>query len=37
MLPVKMTAPLGLFIFPVVLLVVLFPVGLRLAKMMAAG
>lgn len=36
-LPVKMTAPLGLFIFPVVLLVVLFPVGLRLAKMMAAG
>jgi tight adherence protein C len=36
-LPVKMTAPLGLFIFPVVLLVVLFPVGIRLAGMMSAG
>jgi tight adherence protein C len=36
-LPVKMTLPLGLFIFPVVLLVVLFPVGLRLAKLMATG
>jgi tight adherence protein C len=34
-LPVKMTAPLGLFIFPVVLLVVLFPVGIRLAKIIA--
>jgi tight adherence protein C len=34
-LPVKMSAPLGLFIFPVVLLVVLFPVGIRLARMIA--
>jgi tight adherence protein C len=29
-LPVKMTLPLGLFIFPVILLVVLLPVGIRL-------
>jgi tight adherence protein C len=36
-LPVKMTAPLGLFIFPVVLLVVLFPVGIRLASMISHG
>jgi len=36
-LPVKMTAPLGLFIFPVVLLVVLFPVAIRLARMISTG
>ena len=36
-LPVKMTAPLGLFIFPVVLLVVLFPVAIRLVRMTSTG
>ncbi|HTS41742.1 MAG TPA: type II secretion system F family protein [Xanthobacteraceae bacterium] len=29
-LPVKMTLPMGLFIFPVILLVVLLPIGIRL-------
>jgi tight adherence protein C len=32
-LPVKMTLPLGLFIFPVILLVVLLPVGIRLVEL----
>lgn len=32
-LPVKMTFPLGLFIFPVILLVVLLPVGIRLISL----
>ena len=32
-LPVKMTLPLGLFIFPVILLVVLLPVGIRLTTL----
>jgi tight adherence protein C len=32
-LPVKMTFPLGLFIFPVILLVVLLPVGIRLVTL----
>jgi tight adherence protein C len=32
-LPVKMTFPLGLFIFPVILLVVLLPVGIRLVSL----
>jgi len=32
-LPVKMVLPLALFIFPVVLLAVMFPVGVRLAKL----
>jgi tight adherence protein C len=36
-LPVKMTAPLGLFIFPVVLLVVLFPVAVRLFTLISTG
>jgi tight adherence protein C len=31
-LPVKLVLPLGLFVFPVVLVVVLLPVGLRLLK-----
>jgi tight adherence protein C len=29
-LPVKMTLPMGLFIFPVILLVILLPIGIRL-------
>jgi tight adherence protein C len=29
-LPVKMTLPMGLFIFPVILLVILFPIAIRL-------
>jgi tight adherence protein C len=33
-LPVKMTLPLGLFIFPVILVVVLLPVGINLMKLM---
>ena len=33
-LPVKMVAPLGLFIFPVILLTVMVPVGIRLASFM---
>jgi tight adherence protein C len=34
-LPVKMVLPLGLFIFPVILMVVLLPVGLKLAAALA--
>jgi len=34
-LPVKMSLPLGLFIFPVVLLVVTLPVGIRMATLFA--
>jgi tight adherence protein C len=30
-LPVKMTLPLGIFIFPVILLVIMLPIGIRLA------
>jgi tight adherence protein C len=30
-LPVKMTLPMGLFIFPVILLVIMLPIGIRLA------
>jgi len=33
-LPVKMSLPLGLFIFPVVLLVVTLPVGIRMATLL---
>jgi tight adherence protein C len=33
-LPVKMVAPLGLFIFPVILMTVMVPVGIRLASFM---
>ena len=34
-LPVKMTIPLALFIFPVVLIVVLFPIAIRMLKLLA--
>jgi tight adherence protein C len=34
-LPVKMSLPLGLFIFPVILLVVLYPVAIRMLTLMA--
>ena len=33
-LPVKMVAPLGLFIFPVILMTVMVPVAIRLASFM---
>jgi tight adherence protein C len=33
-LPVKMSVPLGLFVFPVVLLVVMLPVGIRMATLL---
>ncbi len=36
-LPVKMTIPLALFIFPVVLLVIMLPIAVRLLRLIHSG
>jgi tight adherence protein C len=36
-LPVKMVVPIGVFIFPVILLVMMLPVAIRFLSVIAAG